>query len=85
MQPVTVAGLLTSGSKKARAANKAQQWAARVSAMLQNPIVAVSSVALANVAVYGAWKTAFWCASSTNSRRSAFGLCSHSITALKSY
>ena len=76
MQPVTIAGLLTSGSKKARAANKAQQWAARVSAMLRNPIVAVSSVAVANVAVYGAWKTGFWCAASTNPRRSAFGLCS---------
>ena len=73
-QPVTIAGLLTSGSRKARAKNRAREYAARVTSVLKGPGFAVSAVALANVAVYGAWKAAFWCASSTNSRRSVFGL-----------
>ena len=73
--PVTIAGLLTSGSKRARSANRARETAARIAAMLRSPGAAVSSVALANVALYGVWKTAFWCASSMNPTRSAFGLC----------
>ena len=73
--PVTIAGLLTSGSKRARTANRARESAARVAALLRSPGAAVSTVALANVALYGVWKAAFWCASSVNPTRSALGLC----------
>lgn len=78
--PVTIAGLLTSGSKRSRAANRARENAARVAALLRSPGAAVSTVALANVALYGAWKAAFWCASSMNPTRSAFGLFSFSFS-----
>lgn len=71
---VEIAGLLTSGSKSARAAQHARERAARVAALLRSPGAAVAAVAAANVALYGAWKTAFWCASSRSPRRSAFGL-----------